>query len=187
MRTVLLILLLVPMMSFGQLHTIDNYNITLTDNSSVNDFYGNTYYNALDSVEVSWQIVANSMPNNWAYSICFPTCYPIGVDNSNSNFNIDTQQYLNCHFYPNNTAGTGVIKMQIITHKKDDDSFLYVDTVTWTAIATNSLHTNELNNTPKQLIKIVDIQGRETPFKPNTPLLYIYNDGTVERKMIIKQ
>ena len=45
----------------------------------------------------------------------------------------------------------------------------------------------ELNNTPKQLIKIVDVLGRETPFKPNTPLLYIYNDGTVERKMIIKE
>ena len=45
----------------------------------------------------------------------------------------------------------------------------------------------EVNNTPKQLIKIVDVIGRETPFKPNTPLLYIYNDGTVERKMIIKE
>jgi len=45
----------------------------------------------------------------------------------------------------------------------------------------------ELNNTPKQLIKIVDVLGRETPFKPNIPLLYIYNDGTVERKMIIKE
>jgi len=45
----------------------------------------------------------------------------------------------------------------------------------------------ELNNTPKQLIKIVDVLGRETPFKPNTPLLYIYNDGTVERIMIIEK
>ena len=45
----------------------------------------------------------------------------------------------------------------------------------------------KLNNTTKQLIKIVDVLGRETPFKPNTPLLYIYNDGTVERKMIIKE
>ena len=44
----------------------------------------------------------------------------------------------------------------------------------------------ELNNTPKQLIKIVDVLGRETPFKPNTPLLYIYNDGTVERKVVLK-
>ena len=39
----------------------------------------------------------------------------------------------------------------------------------------------------KKVIKIVDVLGRETPLKPNTPLLYIYNDGSVERKMIIKQ
>ena len=51
----------------------------------------------------------------------------------------------------------------------------------------NTSSISELNNTPKQLIKIVDVLGRETPFKPNTPLLYIYNDGTVERKMIIKE
>ena len=44
----------------------------------------------------------------------------------------------------------------------------------------------ERNKTPKQLVKIVDVLGRKTPFKPNTPLLYIYNDGTVERKMIIE-
>ena len=44
----------------------------------------------------------------------------------------------------------------------------------------------ERNKTPKQLVKIVDVLGRKTSFKPNTPLLYIYDDGTVERKMIIE-
>ena len=44
---------------------------------------------------------------------------------------------------------------------------------------------NELT-TAKNLIHILDMMGRETPFKPNTPLLYIYDDGTVERKMTIK-
>lgn len=39
----------------------------------------------------------------------------------------------------------------------------------------------ELSNTPKQLLKIVDLIGRETTFKPNTPLIYIYSDGTTEK------
>ena len=39
----------------------------------------------------------------------------------------------------------------------------------------------------KHLIKIVDLLGREVPFKYNMPLLYIYNDGTAERKMIIRE
>ena len=45
----------------------------------------------------------------------------------------------------------------------------------------------ELNNTSKQLIKIVDLMGRETTFKPSTPLIYIYSDGTVERVFKLEQ
>jgi hypothetical protein len=37
----------------------------------------------------------------------------------------------------------------------------------------------------KQLIKIVDILGKATEFKPNTLLFYIYKDGTVEKKYIL--
>ena len=43
------------------------------------------------------------------------------------------------------------------------------------------LGTEVLNNTPKQLLKIVDLLGRETPYKQNTPLIYIFSDGTTER------
>ena len=32
----------------------------------------------------------------------------------------------------------------------------------------------------KELIKIVDINGRETEFKPNIVLFYLYSDGTVK-------
>ena len=60
------------------------------------------------------------------------------------------------------------------------DSIITID------LSMNFTGIGELNNTPKQLIKIVDVLGRETPFKPNTPLLYIYNDGTVERKVVLK-
>jgi len=50
----------------------------------------------------------------------------------------------------------------------------------------NTSSISELNKTPKQLIKIIDILGREIPFKPNTPLVYVYDDGTVERKVVLK-
>ena len=38
----------------------------------------------------------------------------------------------------------------------------------------------------KELVKIVDILGRETSFKNNHILFYIYSDGTTERKYISK-
>jgi Leucine-rich repeat (LRR) protein len=40
---------------------------------------------------------------------------------------------------------------------------------------------DELNNSSKQLLKIVDLMGRETTYKPNMMLIYIYSDGTVEK------
>ena len=39
----------------------------------------------------------------------------------------------------------------------------------------------ELYSKDKELIKIIDILGRETIVKPNTPLIYIYSDGSSER------
>lgn len=39
----------------------------------------------------------------------------------------------------------------------------------------------ELLNKDKELVKIIDFMGRETNFKPNTALIFIYSDGTRER------
>jgi hypothetical protein len=33
----------------------------------------------------------------------------------------------------------------------------------------------------KELVKILDVVGRETIFKPNVPLIYLYKNGTVEK------
>jgi len=40
--------------------------------------------------------------------------------------------------------------------------------------------------TTKQTVRIVDILGRETKEIKNTLLFYIYNDGKVEKRIIIK-
>ena len=31
------------------------------------------------------------------------------------------------------------------------------------------------------LLKVTDLMGRETTFKPNTPLIYVYDDGSIEK------
>ena len=40
------------------------------------------------------------------------------------------------------------------------------------------------NNTNKKIIKVTDLLGKETKIM-NQPLLYIYDDGTIEKKFII--
>ncbi|MEC7863526.1 MAG: hypothetical protein VYB55_00500, partial [Bacteroidota bacterium] len=43
-----------------------------------------------------------------------------------------------------------------------------------------------ISNNNKVLIKITDILGQKTPYRKNTPLFYIYDDGTVEKRIIIE-
>ena len=38
----------------------------------------------------------------------------------------------------------------------------------------------------KRILRIIDALGRETTPKPNTPLFYIYDDGTVEKRIVIE-
>lgn len=40
---------------------------------------------------------------------------------------------------------------------------------------------SELSLNGAELVKVVDLLGRETPVIPNTPLIYIYSDGTIQR------
>ena len=44
----------------------------------------------------------------------------------------------------------------------------------------------KLEETNKKLLRIIDILGRETNLIKNTPLFYIYNDGTVEKRIVIE-
>lgn len=46
---------------------------------------------------------------------------------------------------------------------------------------------NEMSNNMKTLISIIDLLGRETNFKVNTPLIYIYSDGSREKVMTIEE
>ena len=42
---------------------------------------------------------------------------------------------------------------------------------------------NEANN---RLVRIIDLLGQETTYQKNTPLFYIYDDGTVEKRIVIE-
>ena len=45
---------------------------------------------------------------------------------------------------------------------------------------------NELGDSQKRLLKVVDLLGRETEVKTKESLFYIYDDGTVEKKIIFE-
>ena len=49
----------------------------------------------------------------------------------------------------------------------------------------SKLSLENINEVPK-LIKIVDVLGREATPTQNTPLFYIYENGSVEKKILIE-
>jgi len=44
----------------------------------------------------------------------------------------------------------------------------------------------EEQTTNKELLKVTDLLGRETKGKTNQPLFYIYDNGTVEKRIVIE-
>ncbi len=48
-----------------------------------------------------------------------------------------------------------------------------------------TLGINDYQNQKRTLVKVVDILGRERKPEPNIPLIYIYSDGTVQKKIIL--
>ena len=128
-----------------------------------------TFFGKIDDVGI-WNRELNQQEIIELYNSCTPTLSSI------------TDEGLDSYTAPSGTVyTTGGVYTDTILNAAGCDSIITID------LSLNYTGIGELNNTPKQLIKIVDVLGRETPFKPNTPLLYIYNDGTVERKMIIKE
>lgn len=62
---------------------------------------------------------------------------------------------------------------------------VYWDNNQWIALKTsNPTSINEIGNIDKKLIKVVDLLGRETEIEKNKVLFYIYDDGSVDKKII---
>jgi len=56
------------------------------------------------------------------------------------------------------------------------------------SLCSGIISVSEINTTKKNLLRIVDILGKEMKtINVNTPLFYIYNDGSVKKQIIIEQ
>ena len=79
-----------------------------------------------------------------------------------------------------------IIKISMMAYTVEDpnhDPNLYSEIDVSSCTAMTSIEEHFKN---KELIKITDLLGRETKASKNEPLFYIYDDGTVEKKIIIE-
>ena len=121
----------------------------------------------------------NYSTTNWT-SIDAQTSFSMDCNNNGCScvpsFSSITAEGLDTYTAPSGAVYTTEgIYMDTILNAAGCDSIITIN------LSMNFAGIMETNTPPKQLIKIVDVQGRETPFKPNTPLIYIYDDGTIEK------
>ena len=152
----LLPLFIMPLLSFGQLFTIDNDYMEIYNLSSINNFSENTYVNTLNDVNISYEIITDSMPLAWDFQHCFPECHPINTYFIDAiSFPADSNVFLKGHFYPNNIAGEGLLIMEL-----EGNHGLHVDTVTWRGIAMENISLKEYLNNSNQIKYMTNIVGQ---------------------------
>ena len=66
----------------------------------------------------------------------------------------------------------------------DEDNWILVEDYYYVYNETTQILDAEAGD--KQLVKIYDMLGQETPIRSNSPMFYIYDDGSVEKKIIME-
>jgi len=151
-----ILLLIIPFLSFGQLFTIDNDYMEIYNISSINNFSENTYVNTLNDVNISYQIITDSMPLSWDFQHCFPECHPINTYFIDPiSFPSDSSVFLKGHFYPNNIAGEGLLVMEL-----EGNHGIHSDTVSWRGVAMEETGLKEYLNNSSQIKYITNISGQ---------------------------
>ena len=72
------------------------------------------------------------------------------------------------------------------SHAQVPDINIYLVKTDVNGNITSTFNIPTINTSKGELLKIIDILGRETKGKTNEPLFYIYDDGTVEKRITIE-
>ena len=174
MKTII-ILFSFPCLIFGQLFTVDDNYIEFSGLSSDAEFSANTYLNTLADINISYQIITDSLPTGWDFQNCFPTCNPINTYFTDViSFESDTSIYLNGHFYPNNIPGEGLLRMEL-----EANHGTFVDTVSWRGIAMEETSIRDFLNNSKKIKRITNIKGQEIKNLNNENIVIITDQNNV--------
>ena len=191
-------LLLVSLLTFS---LIINAQTNLIDCNNVT-YYEDTFYVSLDN-----NMISNTIYYNDSTSMIYPVhclvlddsslisvSYHTGSFNTGDNCHIFTHLTQNStrdtldfdfevNFNSNNFSHNTVINGQLLLGDVNSNCSTLVYIVLQNS--SSSIIIND-NVQSKELIKTIDLFGRETKDSKNEPLFYIYDDGTVEKKLIIE-
>ena len=179
--------------SFSQTNVIDCNNVTYLEDTfyvSLNDnMISNTiFYN--DSISMIYPNHCLILDDSSLITVRYFTgVFNTGFDchifthltqnSSRDTLDFDFEVTFNSNNFPNNTVVNGNLVLS-------DMNSTCTNPVT--IILQNGMLnlTGITNHSNKKLIKTIDFLGREIIPKPNVPLIKIYDDGSIERKIVME-
>jgi hypothetical protein len=174
MKKLLLILLCLPMIGFGQmLGSISSLTISPVNPNNTDTVY---IYAELLFTSTGCQLDIKSY-NIVGNNILASSQHCIGIAaaicNTTDTFKLNPLLAGNYLFDLTLSSGSGAPPCTAGS-VPDHNDVISFNVVTSVGI--------EEHTTEKELLKVIDLLGRETPYRRNTPLFYIYDDGTVEKR-----
>ena len=150
-------------------HFNDIEFVDLSNNLALEDI---SCYNNASLIGLDLSMCSN-LVGLWCYECPQLACLNLknGNNTNYQNFQVHTNPNLTC--------------IQVDDEIWSTNNWLGVDT--WSFFSQNCLNScvlavpEELKLSESTLIKIVDVLGRLTTFTPNTPLFFIYSDGTIKK------
>ena len=179
---------------------VTNAQTNLIDCNNVT-YFEDTFYVSLDN-----NMISNTIFYNDSTSMIYPVhclvlddsslisvSYHTGSFNTGDNCHIFTHLTQNStrdtldfdfevNFNSNNFSHNTVINGQLLLGDMNSNC----STSVYIILQNSSSFITQDNVQNKELIKMIDIFGREAQGKKNEPLFYIYDDGTVEKMLIVK-
>ena len=137
-----------------------------------------------DSVQVGWNTFHTAGTytdtiSGWGGGVCDSIIYTTIIVNQNTS-SYDTLSVIASIVWNGDTLTVSGDYSVTLTNSVGCDSIVNLNlTISPSGIL-------DIKNTERTLLRVTDILGRETAYKKRTPMFYIYNDGTVEKKIIIE-
>jgi hypothetical protein len=180
----------VPTASIDTVTSLDVSSLSITDLTGIEDFTALTYLNCGNN-----QLTSLDVSQNTALTLF--RCYNNQLTSLDVSQNLALiELFCGGNQLTNLDVSTNLALIILLCQNNPNLTCINVDDVTysttnWTNIdpqhyfSTNcpppsAIQEHTIN---KELLKVTDLLGRETKGKTNEPLFYIYDDGTVEKRI----
>ncbi len=168
------------------LSTLVGYSQTYNTTISVHSYLDSTCGGVFQSVSI--------LPNTPFSVYLVPSPNPIGWFMATYYYNAPLDTPVTYHIYAKGICGCIFDTTFTTTYDSTHPHSIYqfhvggndLDGVQWTSCPF-STGVNELKTPTKNVVRIIDVLGRETTPEPNKVFIYLYSDGTIERKLIVKE